>query len=86
MPAVSKKQQRLFGMVHAYQKGTLKHVSKNIEEIAAHISKSDAKHFAETKHKGLPEKKEKDKREEEKQASWLDKIFVQGFMSRLREG
>ena len=85
MPAVSKKQQSLFGMVHAYQKGTLKHVSKNIEEIAAHISRSDAKHFAETKHKGLPEKREH-KKEEEKKASWLDEMFVQGFMSRLREG
>lgn len=75
MPAVSKKQQRLFGMVHAYQKGKLKHAPKNIAEIAAHISKSDAKHFAETKHKGLPEKK----------ASWLDEMFVRGFISRISE-
>ena len=57
MPAKSKSQQRLFGMVHAYQKGELKNVSKNIEEIAAHISEEDAEHFAKTKHKKLPEKK-----------------------------
>lgn len=46
-------------MVHAYQKGKLKHAPKKIRQIAAHISDEDAKHFAETKHDGLPERKEK---------------------------
>lgn len=60
MPAVSESQQRLFGMVHAYQKGKLKHAPKKIRDVAKHISKEDAKHFAETKHEGLPERKKKD--------------------------
>lgn len=61
MPAVSESQQRLFGMVHAYQKGKLKHAPKKIRDVAKHISKEDAKHFAETKHDGLPERKGKEK-------------------------
>ena len=56
MPAKSKEQQRLFGWVHAYQKGECKDAPENIKDIANSISKKDAKEFAETKHKGLPEK------------------------------
>jgi len=76
MPAVSKSQQRLMGMVHAYKKGDLDlkdlspSLSKKIKSIAdgakrktgdkrtktKGISNKDAKHFASTKHKGLPEK------------------------------
>ena len=67
MPAVSGSQQRLFGMVHAYQKGKLKKAPKKIREIARHISEEDAKHFAETKHDGLPERKSEN--ENEKKAS-----------------
>ena len=59
MPAVSESQQRLFGMVHAYQKGKLKNPPKKVKEVAEHISEEDAEHFAKTKHKGLPERKEK---------------------------
>ena len=61
MPAKSKAQQRLFGMVHAYQKGELKDASKEIKDIAKSISKKDAEDFAETKHKGLPNKVKKKK-------------------------
>ena len=68
MPAKSKAQQRLFGMVHAYQKGKLKHAPAKVREIARHISSDDAKHFAETSHRGLPERKRED--EEEKAASF----------------
>jgi hypothetical protein len=57
MPSTSKTQQRLFGAVHAFQKGRLKHPSQKVKDVAAHIGKTDAKHFAQTKHKGLPEKK-----------------------------
>jgi hypothetical protein len=57
MPARSKSQQRLFGMVHAYQKGKLKDAPESIKEIARSISDEDAEHFAKTKHKELPEKK-----------------------------
>ena len=62
MPAKSKAQQRLFGMVHAYQKGELKDASKEIKDIAKSISKKDAEDFAETKHKGLPNKVKKAKK------------------------
>ena len=54
MPAESKSQQQLFGMVHAYQKGMLKNPSPKIKEVAEHISKKDAKDFAATKTKHLP--------------------------------
>ena len=57
MPAVSKKQQRFFGMVRAAQKGDMKNPSKEVSDVAGDISMKDAKKFAKTKHKGLPEKK-----------------------------
>jgi DNA-directed RNA polymerase beta' subunit len=57
MPSVSQSQQRLMGMVHAYQKGELKNPSNKVKDVAKHIDASDAKHFAETKHEALPEKK-----------------------------
>ena len=56
MPAKSKEQHRLFGWVHAVQKGEAKDAPKKIKDIAKSISKEDAEDFAETKHKGLPEK------------------------------
>lgn len=61
MPAKSKSQQRLFGMVHAYQKGEFhgsKELRARIKSLAQNVSKTDAKHFAQTSHKGLPETKE----------------------------
>ena len=57
MPAVSKAQQRFFGMVRATQKGEMKNPSSEILDVADDISVKDAKKFAKTKHKGLPEKK-----------------------------
>jgi len=58
MPAVSKKQQRFFGMVRQAQKeGQAKASSPEVARVASRIKKSDAKDFASTKHKGLPEKK-----------------------------
>ena len=59
MPAVSKKQQRFFGMVRATQKGEMEAGSSEVAKAAASMSKSDVKDFAKTKHKGLPEKKVK---------------------------
>ena len=59
MPAVSKKQQRFFGMVRAAQKGEGV-ASPEVAKVAGEISKKDAKDFAKTKHKGLPEKKKVD--------------------------
>ena len=63
--AVSKKQQKFMGMVHATQKGE-KAPSKEVAKVAKSMKKSDAEDFAATKHKGLPEKapKKKEKTEE----------------------
>lgn len=58
MPSKSKSQQRFFGMVDAYKKGEMKNASSKIKKAADGMSMSDVKDFAETKHKGLPEKVE----------------------------
>jgi len=62
MPAKSKSQQRLFGMVDAYQKGELDNPSKEVKDIAKSISHKDARKFAKTKHKGLPNRVKKYKK------------------------
>ena len=62
MPAKSKAQQRFMGMVHAAQKGKLKNPSPEVSKVAKSIDKESATHFAETKHKGLPEKVRKRKK------------------------
>jgi len=55
--AVSKQQQKFMGMVHAMQKGEkVKGASPELKKAAKGMSKSDAKDFAKTKHKGLPQK------------------------------
>ena len=73
MPATSKKQQRLFGMIHALQKGTLskRKVSSKIRNLAKRIDAESVSHFAKTKHEGLPEKKEAE--------------FLEDFEARLME-
>jgi hypothetical protein len=56
--ALSKKQQRFFGIVRATQKGTFKgETTPQVQRTAASMKKKDVKKFASTKHKGLPEKK-----------------------------
>ena len=56
--SVSKSQQRFFGMVRKAQKeGEKKATSPEIARVASSIKMKDAKKFASTKHKGLPEKK-----------------------------
>jgi len=62
--AVSKKQQKFMGMVHATQKGE-KAPSKEVAKVAKSMGKKDAEDFASTKHKGLPEKKAKKEKTEE---------------------
>jgi len=57
MPAVSKKQQRFFGIVRAIQKGEMAPTTPETAKAAATMKKSDVKDFASTKHKGLPKKK-----------------------------
>ena len=54
MPAVSKAQQRFMGMVHAAQKGE-EPASPEVAKAADSMKKKDAKDFASTKHKGLPD-------------------------------
>ena len=44
-------------MVRAAQKGEMKNPSSEVLDVASEISMKDAKKFAKTKHKGLPEKK-----------------------------
>ena len=58
--AMSKAQQRFMGMVYARKKGEMKkgEASSEVEAAAKGMSKKEAKKFAGTKHKGLPEKVE----------------------------
>jgi hypothetical protein len=58
--AKSKKQQKFMGMVYAAKKGK-KPASKTVAKAAKGMSKKAAKDYAETKHKGLPEKVKKKK-------------------------
>lgn len=73
MPSKSKSQQRLFGMVHACQK-TGRCASPEVERLAGEIGKKDAKDFAKTKHKGLPNKTEKKRRRRKMKSfkEWLE--------------
>ena len=57
MPALSKKQQRFFGIVRAIQKGEQAPTTPETAKAASDMKKSDVKKFASTKHKGLPNKK-----------------------------
>ena len=62
MPAASKQQQKLMGIVRAIQKGDMKpsQASGKAKEMAKSMKKSDVKDFASTKHKGLPKKVKKE--------------------------
>ena len=57
MPALSKKQQRFFGIVRAIQKGEQAPTTPETAKAAEDMKKTDVKKFASTKHKGLPEKR-----------------------------
>ena len=58
--AKSKSQQQLFGMVNAVQKGEMDAPSEKIASMAKSIDPKDVDDFAKTKHKGLPDKVEKE--------------------------
>ena len=60
MPALSKKQQKFMGIVRSIQKGEqpASKFSKDAQDVAKDMKKTDVKKFASTKHKGLPMKKE----------------------------
>jgi len=61
MPAKSKAQQKFMSLVYALKKGDVKpsDVSKSVRDAAKSMKTSDAKDFASTKHKNLPNKLEK---------------------------
>lgn len=59
--ALSKKQQRFFGIVDAMRKGEMKPQGKAGKVASGKMSTSDIKDFASTKHKGLPNKVGEDK-------------------------
>jgi hypothetical protein len=61
--AVSKKQQRFFGMVRATQKGEMENPSSEVAKAASSMKLKDVKDFAKTKHKNLPEKKKESMKE-----------------------
>ncbi len=79
--SVSKKQQRFMGMVHATQKGDIAAPSPEVAKVAKSMTKSDAKDFAKTKHKGLPEKVKEEctecnkQMEEKKGEKWIQKAI-----------
>lgn len=59
--AVSKQQQKFFGMAHAMQKGKkIPGASPELKKVAKSMGKKDVEDFASTKHKGLPKKVSKD--------------------------
>lgn len=64
MPSKSKSQQRLMGLAYAYKSGDVKSKDLNpryadeIKSLAKSMTKKQLRDFAETKHKGLPEKVE----------------------------
>jgi hypothetical protein len=57
MPAKNKKQQRLFGMALALERGKMpkSKASKKVRAISKGMSEKDIEDFAKTKHKGLKE-------------------------------
>ena len=84
--AKSKAQQRFFGMVHAMQKGKkVPGASKELKGVAKDIGKSDAKDFAKTKHKGLPDHVEEGSVEESGLQAYLgNKKYGKDGMNALR--
>ena len=73
--AVSKSQQKFMGMVHAAQKGE-KAASPQVAKVAKSMGKKDAKDFAKTKHKGLPEKIKKEDTIEDESLKMFDRHSV----------
>ena len=81
MPALSKKQQKFFGIVRAIQKGEQTPTTPETAKAAADMKKSDVKKFASTKHKGLPEKKVTKEELDKK-----DKPYIKKLVKNLRKG
>ena len=95
MPAVSKKQQKFFGMVRAVQKGEMAATTPEIAKAAVDMKKSDVKKFASTKHKGLPEKKKveemnnptnnvQDKKQQSPQDKKMNQMMIKVLMKKIQ--
>ena len=82
MPAVSKKQQKFFGIVRSVQKGEQSPTTPEVAKAAADMKKGDVKKFASTKHKGLPEKK---KIEEDRQIKKIVKQLRKSVKSHAKQ-
>ena len=74
--ALSRAQQRFFGMVRSEQEGKMENASPEVKSAAQSMTKKQAHDFAATKHAGLPEKKE--------EFSLVDKMILE--FSPLSEG
>lgn len=79
--AVSKSQQKFFGMVRAVQKGEMQNASPEVEKAAASMTKKDVKDFASTEHKDLPEEKKAEERD--KRADYAYRAMIK---NKLRAG
>ena len=77
MPAQSKAQQRFMGMVHAVQKGDMEAPSKEVEKAADSMTDKDAKDYASTSHKGLPNKKENMKITKERLKELVKEVMIE---------
>ena len=95
MPAVSKKQQKFFGIVRAVQKGEMAPTTPETAKAAADMKKSDVKKFASTKHKGLPEKKKveemnnptnnvQDKKQQSPQDKKMNQMMIKVLMKKIQ--
>jgi len=65
MPALSKQQQKLFGLALSVKRGDTprSEVSDEIKDIVDRMSEKDIEKYAGTEHKGLPKKVEQKLRE-----------------------
>jgi len=70
--ALSKAQQRFMGMVYAVKQGKMKAPSAEVAKAASSMTGKEAKDFAKTKHKGLPEKKVEEQMDSQMEPSASD--------------
>jgi hypothetical protein len=92
MPSKSKSQQKFFGYVYSilnkkdYKNSKeYKEASKEVKKTIDSIPKKDAKDFASTKHKGLPEEVKKDKKNESSIITKFDE-YIQINEHRFNKG
>jgi hypothetical protein len=65
------------GMVHAVQKGDMEAPSKEVEKAADSMTNKDAKDYASTSHKGLPNKKENMKITQERLKELVKEVMTE---------